>query len=91
MFDFESEFKRVTAAYLAQITIDTPVSVRSPSASLTGWPVDKPVTQCWECAAPLEAPATGPYNYCPACRAEQRLEARQIEAEERRPLPENDQ
>lgn len=75
-FDLESEIRKATEAYFATEGIAIPVSVRSPSASLTGWPIERPVTECWECGATL-GPGRhyGPYNYCAQCRAALRREA----------------
>ncbi len=74
-----------------ELDVKIPASLRSPSASLAGWPAEKPATECWECSAPLgPGKFFGPYNYCPACRAAQRQEARQIAAEERRERDEED-
>ena len=54
-----------------------PVSLRSPSMSLMGWPIEKPATQCWECATPLRLGLFGPYQYCDGCVAAMRREARE--------------
>lgn len=62
-----------------------PVSVRSPSVSLTGWPFEKPATECWECSAPLPVGLFGPYQFCGGCRASQRQQAREDAHRERFP------
>lgn len=51
-----------------------PISLRSPSKSLEGWPFERPGA-CWECGAPIQS--TGAYQYCGGCRASMRQQARE--------------
>lgn len=60
-----------------------PASLLSPSASLTGWPREKPATACWDCGAPLQPGRFGPYQLCAGCRNGKLQEARENRYRER--------